>query len=261
MVETPHTYGSPLLIWLWLLLSIPPLLLLRRWISRHTQIILMLLTRHDQMAMLLNQLVFLPGVLLHEVSHWLMAVVVGARTVSLSVWPARQLDGSLRLGYVQTERVDFVREALIGIAPLLSGSAVVIVISYSHLAMSSLWAALATGNVRQFFQIVAGQANTADLLIWLYILFALSNTMLPSASDWRAWPAVVALLVALGVGVTVAGAEQLVLQTFGGLLVTVIRLIASAFTITIVIDLLVAPLVLGLEWVLWQVYGEMTRGG
>ena len=138
MVETSTTNALPLLTWLWLLLSIPPLLFLRRWISRHTQIILLLLTRNDEMAMLLNQLVFLPGVLLHELSHWLMARILGARTISISVWPDRQDDGSLRLGYVQTERVDFVREALIGVAPLLAGSALVVLIGYSRLSVAGL---------------------------------------------------------------------------------------------------------------------------
>ena len=260
MVEIEPTYTSPFILWLWLLISIPPLLLVRRWISRHTQIILLLLTRHDQMAMLLNQIVFLPGVILHEVSHWLMARMVGARTISLSIWPARQADGSLRLGYVQTERVDFVREAMIGIAPLLAGSAAVVMIGYSRLAVGSLETALASGNVYQFFQFFTGQVNTADLLIWLYLLFALSNTMLPSASDWRAWPAVLLLLGALGLVLYVAGAEQFVQHTFGSLLATGVRVIASAFTITTVIDLLIAPIVFGVECVLWQVSTKQVSG-
>ena len=91
---------------MWLLGTFPVLLLLQRWISRHTQIIFLLLTRHPGMAVLLNQLVFLPGVILHELSHWLLARLLGVRTMGFSVWPKRQSDGTVRLGYVQTEKVD-----------------------------------------------------------------------------------------------------------------------------------------------------------
>jgi len=42
------------------------------------------------------------------------------------------------LGYVETAKVAFVREALIGIAPLIAGSAVVVLIGYSRLAIGPL---------------------------------------------------------------------------------------------------------------------------
>jgi len=245
---------SFLTAWLWLLVTLLPLLFLQRWITRHVQIILQLLVRHDQIAVILNQLIFIPGVLVHEASHWLVAKFVGARTVGFSVWPRRQEDGTLRMGFVQTERVDFIREALIGVAPLLAGSAAVVAIGYARLAAGEVGVALAEGDLALAFQLF-GRANSSDLLIWLYVMFALSNTMLPSASDRRAWPAVAILLVVLGGLLAYLGLGPIVEQSFGELIAAGVRVIAAAFTITILLNLLALPLIYAVEWLLWQWLG------
>ncbi len=184
--------------WVWLLGTIPLLLFLQRWISRHMQIIFLLLTRHTGMAMLLNQLVFLPGVLLHELSHWVLARLLGVRTMGFSVWPMRQADGSLRLGYVHTQKVDFLREALVGVAPLLTGCAAVVAIGLCVLELDQVALAFGSGDWANGSHGLVKVLQSADLLIWVYVLFALSNTMMPSASDRRAWPLVGGLLLALG---------------------------------------------------------------
>ncbi|MFQ5407983.1 MAG: hypothetical protein ACE5FI_06110 [Anaerolineales bacterium] len=245
---------SFLAAWGWLLITLPPLLYLQRWITRHIQIIFQLLVQHDQIAIVLNQLLFIPGVLVHETSHWLMAKLVGARTVGFSIWPQRQDDGTLRMGFVQTERVDFVREALIGVAPLLAGSGVVVLISYSRLAAGDVGGALALGDLALAAERLR-LADTRDLLVWLYFLFTLSNTMLPSASDRRAWPTVVLLLAILGGLLAYLGVGPLVEESFGELIAVTVRIIAGAFTITILLDLLAFPLVFAVEWLLWQWVG------
>ena len=105
--------------WFWLLLSLFPLVFLERWVHRHLQGIGMLIFRHDDIALVFYSLLMLPGVSVHEGSHWLAATFLGARTGRFSLVPERTLNGTLRLGYVETEKVDLVREALIGAAPLI----------------------------------------------------------------------------------------------------------------------------------------------
>lgn len=41
-----------------------------------------------------------PGTFMHELMHLLAGIIVGAKPVSFSTWPARQANGSMRLGYV-----------------------------------------------------------------------------------------------------------------------------------------------------------------
>ncbi len=242
--------------WVWLLGTIPLLLFLQRWISRHMQIIFLLLTRHTGMAMLLNQLVFLPGVLLHELSHWVLARLLGVRTMGFSVWPMRQADGSLRLGYVHTQKVDFLREALVGVAPLLTGCAAVVAIGLCVLELDQVALAFGSGDWANGSHGLVKVLQSADLLIWVYVLFALSNTMMPSASDRRAWPLVGGLLLALGAGLYYLGVGPVIQGALGEGMAAGVRVMATAFTVTIGVDLALLPAILGAEWMLWQLLPE-----
>src|SRR6266849_3790828 len=138
---------SLLTAWLWLVVSLLPLIVLERWVHRHLQGIWLLLVRDADLALILYSLLMLPGVLVHEASHWLAATLLGVRAGRVSVVPERLPDGTLRLGYVETEHVDALREALIGAAPLLAGAAVIIFVGYSRLGVEPLGAALGRGDL------------------------------------------------------------------------------------------------------------------
>ena len=62
---------------------------------------------------------------MHELSHFLSAKILGVQTGRFSLIPQAQANGKLRLGYVETATGGFVRDALIGAAPLVAGSAFV----------------------------------------------------------------------------------------------------------------------------------------
>ena len=243
-------------LWLWLIVTAPVLLVLQNWISRHTQTVFLLLTRHSGMAILLNQVVFLPGVVLHEMSHWIMARLLGVRTMGVSVWPKRQNDGSLRLGYVHTNKVDFVRESLIGVAPLIFGCAAVAAIGRELLDLDGVGVALLRGDLFNGFLNVLHVFRSADLFIWGYVVFAISNTMMPSSSDRRAWPVVGILVIALGLVLYYVGMPAIIQTTLSNVIIDGVRVIATAFTVTIGVDVVVIPVLYGIEWLLWQFVPE-----
>lgn len=232
---------------LWLILALGPLLLLEHWIHRHLQGIFLLISGHPDIALALYSLAFLPGIIVHEGSHWLMARALFVRTAGFSVIPRHTPEGALRLGFVETERVDFLREALIGAAPLIAGSAVILLAGYSRLGAGAVGLALASGDVGAALNALRASWNAPDFWIWLYLMFTVSNAMMPSPSDRRAWPlallasaVVAALLFWLGVGQFVANAvaEWLAAAT---------RVIASAFTLTVVVDVFAVALLWPLE--------------
>ena len=86
---------------IWVVITLVILFLIERWIHRHMQGIAFLITGSVQWSVLLYALILFPGVLLHEVSHWIMANLLGMRTGKFSVWPSIQPDGTVRLGYVE----------------------------------------------------------------------------------------------------------------------------------------------------------------
>ncbi|MEP7358411.1 MAG: hypothetical protein ABI847_14285, partial [Anaerolineales bacterium] len=81
--------------WFWLLLTLLPLVFLERWVHRHLQGIWLLLFRDPDLALIMYSLLMLPGVILHEGSHWLAATMLGVRAGRFSVVPERLPDGTL----------------------------------------------------------------------------------------------------------------------------------------------------------------------
>lgn len=180
----------------WLLLTLLPLLALERWLRRHLYRLGLLLSGSTDIAEFIYFLLLLPGIFIHELSHWLVAWTLGVRTGRIAIWPRRQRDGSLRLGYIETEAMGPLRQALIGMAPLVSGVALILLIGEHALGIAGIGSALVAGDLGGVLRRLAAAAQAPDVWLWLYLIFALANAMLPSPADQRAWP--VGLLVGLG---------------------------------------------------------------
>lgn len=244
---------------LWAFFTLPMLILLERWVHRHLQGVCLLITRDQILANFTYAMLFFPGVFIHEASHWIMAKLLGVRTAKFSVWPKRQRNGTLRLGYVETEKVDPVREALIGAAPLLFGCAVIVLIGFWQLQVDTLSTALATGQLREVLAALRATMGTADVFVWLYLVFAISNSMLPSASDRRAWPVIAIGLVVLGVVIYALDLTDMLMQALGSTLAQAFQFIALAFTITVVLNLLIMPLIYMAEQGLVRLTGQRVE--
>ena len=52
-------------------------------------------------------ILFLPGVFLHEFSHFVMAKILRVRTGKFSIFPQSLPDGRLQLGYVETAPIGY----------------------------------------------------------------------------------------------------------------------------------------------------------
>jgi hypothetical protein len=201
----------------------------------------LLVVRDPDLALILYSLLMLPGVLVHEASHWVAATLLGVRAGRVSVVPERMPDGTLRLGYVETEHVDPLREALIGSAPLVAGAVVIIFVGYSRLGVEPVGEALARGDLLGIAQAARGMTGLPNFWLWLYLIFTVSNSMLPSASDRRAWWPVLATLVVFTALLVAFGLGPVLLQTLGDPLDTGTRALAAAFSITVGLNLVLAP--------------------
>lgn len=123
------------------------------------------LTKSRKMTVYLLSVFFLPGTLIHELSHFLMAVVLFVPTGKLSLMPELEADGrTLRMGSLEVGKTDPLRSVLIGVAPVLIGTLIIIgslfLASQQHL-FSAWWTYIVMG----------------------YILFEIGNTMFSSRKD------------------------------------------------------------------------------
>jgi hypothetical protein len=190
----------------WFTSTLVLLMLLQRLLHREIQAVFLILSRSPEFTVALFSLLFLPGVLLHELSHYLVAVVLGVPTPRFSLIPQVLPNGKLQLGYVETARTDFVRDSLIGAAPLFAGGFVVAFVALTRLSLLPLWDALRAGQLGALWDAAIILPQGSDFPLWFYLLFSVSSTMLPSQSDRHAWlPLGMAVLVLLGLAV-LAGA-------------------------------------------------------
>ncbi|HJR79845.1 MAG TPA: hypothetical protein VJ821_07220 [Anaerolineales bacterium] len=186
---------------IWFLFMLGPLILLQRLLHREIQAVFLILTRDPRMTMGIFSMIFLPGVFLHELSHFLMAKILFIRTGKFSIFPRSLPDGRLQLGYVETAKSDVVRDSLVGAAPLIVGTLFVAYVAVYHLQLRVLWEVFRNGQLDLFWVGVRALPNAEDFYLWFYLAFAVSSTMMPSQSDRHAW---LELLISIGVLLAIA---------------------------------------------------------
>ena len=239
---------------LWLLLMLGPLLILQRGLHREIQAVFLLITRRPEMAVALFSLLFFPGVLIHEASHYLMAKLIGVPTGRVSLIPQSLEGNRLRLGFVETGKTDILRDALIGMAPLLAGGLFVAYAGIVRLDLLSVWDGIASGNTDAALDSLAASFAMPDFWLWFYLMVTISSTMFPSPSDRRAWLPV-ALIVALIVGLALLfGAGPWMSEILLPILNDALRGVAIVFAISAAVHLVV----LFPTWVLRKVIGRLT---
>jgi hypothetical protein len=172
---------------LWFIFLLLPLVFLQRLLHREIQAIFLIVTQNAQLTIGLFSVIFFPGVLLHELSHFVMAKLLRVRTGKFSLIPAAQPDGSLRMGYVETEQTDILRDSLIGLAPLIVGSLFIAYVGINHMQLHTLWDVLRHGQIDLFWMGLELLPKMKDFYLWFYLAFAVSSTMMPSESDRHAW--------------------------------------------------------------------------
>jgi len=186
---------------LWFILTLLPLVFLQRLLHREIQAVILILSRSQRFTITLFSIIFLPGVLLHELSHYGMAVLLGVEAARFSLIPQVLEDGRLQLGYVETGKSDMVRDSLVGAAPLIVGGGVVALIALIPLHLQPMWDVLRHGQLGLFWFGLTRLSTIKDFPFWFYITFAVSSTMLPSQSDRHAW---LPLGVAIGILIALA---------------------------------------------------------
>jgi hypothetical protein len=242
----------------WVVLAFIILLLLQRWIHTHLHGLSLLLTGKPERAVYLYALVLFPGVLLHELSHWLTATLLGIRTGKFSLIPKRQKDGSITLGYVEYYKgssLGPMRESLVGGAPLLAGTAVILLISYAVLDVTRLAEAVQTGHIDNLYLALDELLATPYFLLWLYLLFAIGNAIMPSPSDRRAWPAFLAISAAIILALYLLGFTDALLNGLAGPVTIAFSYLGIAFAIVIAVDLIFMAVIALLEIVIGRIRG------
>ena len=226
-----------------------PLLLVKRWITQHLQELSLRWVGDAEVALVLYFVVVLPGVVVHEVSHWLMATVLGVRVRRFSIGPVRKgRSRRVSLGSIQVGKVDPIRASLIGLAPLLGGTAVILLIGTLVLGVSDLAEIITSQGWEGVVAALGHLLRVPDFWLWLYLIFAISNAMLPSESDMATIRPVLIFLGIVAAVVLVVGGVPTIPPEVVRAVNAIAGYLATAFALTLAVDL-VFMLVIGL--LLW----------
>ena len=152
----------------------------RRRLVFEIQAVSLIAVGNPKAGIYLYSLFFLPGTILHELSHWLVAEILQVPTGKFEVLPDLEASslGEERLGYVMTARTGPFRSFLIGFAPLFTGISLLIILGY---VLNNLW----------------GTAPWWQIVLVIYGLIVISNSMLVPSADRRNWPliAIIAIFI------------------------------------------------------------------
>lgn len=229
----------------WLLLTLIPLVYLQQRLHSEIVGIFFLLTRRLNLALAVFAILFFPGVLIHELSHWLVARLLGVRTGKIWLIPERTQEGNLRMGYVETQRSDPLREALIGAAPLLAGGLLVGYAGLARLNLDLLWSSALASQGDLFLQMLDTVYRQPDFWLWFYLIFVVSSMMLPSESDRRAWMPMLVFALALVLVALLAGAGSWMLENVAPRVNRMFSAGAAVFGISVLVHtLLLIPAIL-----------------
>lgn len=221
--------SSLLTPWLALAAVLIPLAYAERWIHSHLYGVGWLLTNEPRSATALYYLFLSPGVFVHEFVQWLVAGALNVETKRVMAWPEAQEDGTLRLDFVQPVQAGRLATAIIGAAPLIVGLAIIGYISTSILNLDAFLSALQSGDITIIGPAARALASTADFYLWLYLMFALANAMLPTPEERSGWLVVLGLFAAVLAFLVIIGVGDVLVETFTGPVAHAVNLLTTAF--------------------------------
>jgi hypothetical protein len=226
---------TPLVV---LAVTLLALLWVKRWITNMMQELSMRWVNDPDVALVLYFVVVLPGVVVHELSHWLMAKLLRVRVTWPKIGPVRKgRSQRVSLGSVRVASVDPVRTSLIGVAPLLGGSAVILLIGNLVLGVGELATAVAGKGVAGLLEGLSQAMRVPDFWLWLYLIFAISNAMLPSESDMVPVRPVLIFLAIVAVVVLIFAGIPAIPTDVAQAVNYVAGYLATAFGLTLAVDL------------------------
>ncbi len=234
-------------------------MVIKRWLSKHLYGLGLLLGGSHDAAILVYFVLLLPGVLAHELSHWVAAKLLRVPVGKISIGPFHKGGGVTRLGSVSLARTDPVRAGLIGLAPLLTGSILILLIAHHAFGVTVPQRLSAELSPHELLLHLRGYLSVPNFWLWVYLIFSISNAMLPSESDRQAWVSLLVYGFAAAVVLYGLGLVEEVFYPLSGFFVRALDHLSFAFFLTIVVDAVVIVLVVIVERVIMVVAGKRVE--
>lgn len=217
------------------LLELLVLFFLSRALTMNLSLLLYRFGFGEKLVMHLLAVLFLPGTFIHEISHYLMSVLLRVRVYSMTLLPKPAEGRYIKMGGIEHAKCDLIRNLFIGSAPFIIGNFILfslLLYSMSHNPSLQNWVTLVTG----------------------FIVFQIGNTMFSSRADMDGSVKLLLILIA-GFGLAYLFGWRISLeqldQSIPGSLANLIKQADLFLGIPIVLDISVIGFVNILSRLFW----------
>ncbi len=246
-----------LLPWAFALGLLIPMRSLEGWLHQHMFKVGWLLTKNLHTTTILYYTFFLPGVVLHEVLVWLVAGMLNVRAEGAIKMPEKQEIAALKLNFVKLDKkVSQFKLAVISIAPLIGGIVFIWFVTNNIFDIGGFLEIASSGELEDIGAAFSRLTATPDFWLWMYLVFAVSATMIPDAGNLRGWRlvippivVVIILLYAIGVG------DRVLLVTLQSLSQGAYFLMGT-FGVVIVVHLVMTGILGAIESIIERITGD-----
>lgn len=219
-----------------LIIELVILFFLSQGLTQSLFLLYALFFRSKKVAVTIITLLVFPGTVIHELSHLFTAEILGVHTGKIDLVPEFIDKDSLKTGSVAIAQTGPFRKALIGLAPVGAGLIALTAIAYF---LSTTWP-----QVMIDWQngVMFSQFALYLLLILLYLVFAISNSMFSSPQDLKGTLPVAILIVLLLAGAWFAGFRLTItgaaLNVLNSILTALVQSIGLVLGVNLVLYLL-----------------------
>jgi hypothetical protein len=240
----------------WITLLVVLFLLVRsqQWVLLHLFGMTWAASGNRRTATIIYIVLLLPGIALREISRYLMGGMLHLSPVYINIAPQAMEDGYVETRIMHYATINPIYIALLAVTPVICGLVLSTYILDRVLNVPLLIAAAGTSSevFRQALELVM---RTPNLVFWLYILFGVANTMLPSRNEvLSTWFFAVIILGFLGL-MAFAGLWQSIYEIMAGPVSRTVYSFTTFFTITFGLNLIGGSLI----WLIERVVGAFTN--
>ncbi|MCS6870344.1 MAG: hypothetical protein NZ571_02700, partial [Anaerolineae bacterium] len=207
-------------------------------VRRHVFGIGLLWLRKKEQAAWLYVVVMLPGVLLRELSRWIVAGMLRQKLPFIVPAPQADDDGIVHVRFLEYTVFNPIHIGILAVTPAVVGFGAMLAISYGVLDIPQLLSLFSSADSETVREAFGRLLSRADLPLWLYLLFTITNTMLPTVrelrSTWFFWIIAVAFIAFL----MVLGMYNAILLLLTGPIATALYTLTTVYGSVAVVNLL-----------------------
>lgn len=208
---------------------------LQSWLHQHIFKVGWLVTKNFYTTTLLYYAFFLPGLFLNQLVCWLTAGALDVRAERAFHMPQKQEIGELRLDFIRvSKKASPLKLALIDIAPFLVGLVLVLVIADNIFEISDVVQTLQGGTLDHFRRAVNQLIGATDFWLWAYLLFTITNTMMPEPDVFKRWWWLFGIAALATIPLFVIGVgDEIIGATLTGPIASILNTLSAAFAVMI----------------------------